>query len=64
MLTEQRADASRASRSSRMLAAIGYGLLCGTKWRKVLVAAKICGYLARKDGGEWLTVGVNKKGAD
>ncbi len=47
-----------------MLAAIGYGLLCGTKWRKVLVAAKIRGYLARKDGGEWLTVGVNKKGAD
>ena len=31
---------------------------------RLLVAAKNRGYLARKDGGEWLTVGVNKKGAD
>ena len=30
----------------------------------VLVAAKNRGYLARKDGGEWLTVEVDKKGAD
>lgn len=30
----------------------------------VLVAAKNRGNLARKDGGEWLTVEVDKKGAD
>jgi hypothetical protein len=29
-----------------------------------LVAAKNRGNLARKDGGEWLTVEVDKKGAD
>ena len=38
-----------------VLGSIGY---------KLLVAAMNRGYLARKDGGEWLTVGVNKKGAD
>jgi hypothetical protein len=30
----------------------------------LLVAAKNRGNLARKDGGEWLTVEVDKKGAD
>ena len=30
----------------------------------MLVAAKNRGNLARKDGGEWLTVEVDKKGAD
>jgi hypothetical protein len=32
--------------------------------RALLVAAKNRGNLARKDGGEWLTVEVDKKGAD
>ena len=32
--------------------------------RSLLVAAKNRGNLARKDGGEWLTVEVDKKGAD
>jgi hypothetical protein len=31
---------------------------------QLLVAAKNRGNLARKDGGEWLTVEVDKKGAD
>jgi len=32
--------------------------------RQMLVAAKNRGNLAREDGGEWLTVEVDKKGAD